>query len=120
MILGFIIVLGFLILGSAIQTLFDLPLPSSILGMLLLFIALILLPKLEELLKPIAQLLQRYLALFFFPLGTILVLDYSPLVNDWQVVLITITLSTAAAIAALGFGTATLRKILGIQSSDKS
>ncbi len=111
MLLGFLIILGFLVLGSGVQALFDLPLPSSILGMLLLFVALILIPGLKRQLEEAGNLLQRYLGLFFFPLGTALVLDSSPLAADWLVVILTITVSTALAIAALGATVALFRKL---------
>lgn len=66
---GLLILLVFLVTGNLIQHWFELPLPGSILGMLLLLGTLMLLGKIPESLQRITQTLAPLLPLFIIPVS---------------------------------------------------
>ena len=66
---GLLILLFFLLLCTLLQSAFSLPLPGSILGMLLLLISLILRGKIPEHLASISQILAPLLPLFIIPVS---------------------------------------------------
>ena len=66
---GLLILLVFFLLGSACQYAFDLPLPASILGMLLLLIVLLIGKKVPDSLLRISQVLSPLLPLFIIPVS---------------------------------------------------
>ncbi|MFY9180576.1 MAG: CidA/LrgA family protein [Venatoribacter sp.] len=71
--LGLLILLIFLVLGSVLQQLFHLPLPASILGMILLLITLLIRGKTPESLASISKTLSPLLPLFIIPVSVGLV-----------------------------------------------
>lgn len=103
MLLGLCIVFFFLVVGKAIEQFFQLPLPGSIIGMILLIASQFAIPRLHLAIKDIADIFQRYLALIYFPLGVLVVLEYQPLMQDWLSVVLGITVATALAIVIIGF-----------------
>lgn len=66
---GLLVLLLFLLLGSIVQVLFHLPLPASILGMLLLLIFLIVRGKTPASLESISATLSPLLPLFIIPVS---------------------------------------------------
>lgn len=66
---GLLILLVFFLLGSVCQYAFDLPLPASILGMLLLLIVLLIRKKVPDSLLRISQVLSPLLPLFIIPVS---------------------------------------------------
>ena len=67
MLKGLITFCGFYLLGDFVSTLFDLPIPGSVMGMLLLFVFLILRRGLPKSLHTSSQALLPYLPLFIVP-----------------------------------------------------
>ncbi len=78
--LGLILVA--LAIGIAVQHYLDLPIPGSIIGMLVLFIAMAsgLIP--AEAVKPTANLFIRYMILMFIPISVGLIEHYELLINN--------------------------------------
>jgi len=77
-----LIILLFLGLGKGITALSGLPIPGSIIGLLLLFTALTLRVVNYQTLLPTANLLLRYMTLFFVPVGVGL-LQYGDLLSQY-------------------------------------
>ncbi len=103
MLKGLLIVFAFLVIGKAIEQALSLPVPGSIVGMILLIGMQFAIPSLHDAIKDIAQIFQRYLALIYFPLGVVVVLDHQPLIQDWLSVVLAITLATAIALVIIAF-----------------
>ena len=66
---GLLILLIFLLLGGVTQQFFDLPVPASIIGMLLLLVALIVRGSASDSLKKITSVLSPLLPLFLIPVS---------------------------------------------------
>ncbi|WP_430460619.1 CidA/LrgA family protein [Thalassolituus sp. LLYu03] len=66
---GLLILLVFLLIGSLLQSFFSLPVPASILGMLLLLIALMVRGKTPQHLTDITRTLSPLLPLFLIPVS---------------------------------------------------
>ncbi len=66
---GLLILLVFLLLGGVLQQLLSLPVPASIVGMLLLLLALIIRGQTPEALQKITQTLSPLLPLFLIPVS---------------------------------------------------
>ena len=66
---GLLILLVFLLLGGVLQQLFSLPVPASIIGMLLLLLALIVRGQTPDALQKITQTLSPLLPLFLIPVS---------------------------------------------------
>ena len=75
MLKGLIILCGFYLLGDFIATLFGWPIPGSVMGMLLLFSALVLRGGLSNNLRQSANVLLPYLPLFIVP-ASVGILNY--------------------------------------------
>lgn len=97
------IILAFLLLGKAIQWLTSLPIPGSIFGLLLLFLALNLRFISTEQLMPSANLLLNYITLFFVPVGVGL-LQYTELLSQyWLAIMVSSVISTMAVLLSVGY-----------------
>lgn len=86
---GLLILLLFLLLGSALQLAFSLPLPASILGMLLLLLFLVIRRKTPESLVNISKTLSPLLPLFIIPVS-VGIITQKPLLKEYGVELILI------------------------------
>lgn len=100
--LQFIFIYGFFLLGQLLRELFDIPLPGSILGFLLMFSALMLKLVPLRFVESGASLLLSFLPLFFVP-ATVGVIDYLDVFTDKGVFLIVIIIfSTMLTMAGAG------------------
>ncbi len=99
-----IVLYGFYIVGEWLRDLFDLPLPGSIIGFLLLFIALLLKIYPLKWIESGAQFLLAFLSLYFIP-ATVGVIQYGELFTGkglWLIVIASVsTLLTMGVSATL-------------------
>lgn len=86
---GLLILLLFLLLGTCLQILFSLPLPASILGMLLLLIFLVIRRKTPASLISVSKTLSPLLPLFIIPVSVGIVTQ-KPLLKEYGLELVLI------------------------------
>ncbi|MEH0154625.1 CidA/LrgA family protein [Limibacter armeniacum] len=102
MIRGILIILAFLELGSLLNEWIGTAVPGSVIGMLLLFVALqVRLVKLEHV-KPTADILTQNMALFFVPAGVGLMNYFGFIADHWMVIILASVISTVMVLATVG------------------
>ena len=102
-ILQLVVITGFYLLGEALQGIFNIPLPGSIIGFLLLFIALMLKIYPLEWIESGAHFLLAFLSLYFIP-ATVGVVEYGELFSGKGMLLIPIVIaSTFLTMAVAGW-----------------
>ena len=100
--IGLLILLVFLLLGTVLQYAISLPLPASILGMLLLLLFLVIRRKIPDSLIQISKTLSPLLPLFIIPVS-VGVITQKPLVKEYGlelVLIMAISLIPGALISA--------------------
>lgn len=101
-VLQLLVLYGFLLIGEAIQSVLNLPMPGSIIGFLLLFAVLLLKIYPLEWIDAGATFLLSFLSLYFIP-ATVGVVEYGPLFSGKGVLLLPIVIiSTLLTMAAAG------------------
>ncbi|HEX8273466.1 MAG TPA: CidA/LrgA family protein [Longimicrobiaceae bacterium] len=98
-----LVLLGFLLAGSALASLARLPLPGSVTGMLLLAAALHFRWIPEASTEPAAGLLLRHMGLLFVPPGVGLMLQYELLRREWLPIVLGSAASTVAVLLVVGW-----------------
>ncbi|WP_347358295.1 CidA/LrgA family protein [Bdellovibrio sp.] len=94
MILAFLILLSFQLLGEAVVHSLNLFIPGPVLGMVLFFVALLVKPALKEKVEVLSRSITAHLALFFVPAG-VGVIEYFDLFGRYGVgMVVTILIST--------------------------
>ena len=111
MILQCCLLFAFLALGELIVYLTKIPIPSSIIGMILLTVALKLGIIKEQWISKIADFLVKNIAFFFVPAGVGLLKCLNVLQAEWKAIVIAMILSTILVIAATGWAHQLTRKI---------
>lgn len=102
-ILQLVIITGFYLIGEALQAFFNIPLPGSIIGFLLLFTALMLKIYPLEWIDSGAHFLLAFLSLYFVP-ATVGIVEYGELFSGKGMLLIPIVIaSTFLAMAVAGW-----------------
>lgn len=81
MLIGTLILCAYFLLSEALVQLLALQLPSSVLGMILLFFSLCTFPRLQDPLKEVSRFVAKNLALFFIPAG-VGVMNYFGLIAE--------------------------------------
>lgn len=101
-ILGFALLLAMLFVGSLIQRGLRLPLPGSIIGMLLttLLLQIGVLP--VRRIRPAADLLIRYMGLFFVPPGVALMRHFGLLRDGWPAIAAASLVGVVAVLVTVG------------------
>ncbi|HYS90013.1 MAG TPA: CidA/LrgA family protein [Bradyrhizobium sp.] len=99
MISALTLLLVFQLAGEVIARGFDLPLPGPVLGMGLLFLALVLRGGPDESLRGTASGLLQHLSLLFVPAGTGVMLHFQRLADEWPALLASVFGSTLITIA---------------------
>jgi holin-like protein len=99
---GFLIILAFLGAGIFIADLSGVPIPGSVVGMLMLVVALRIGVVRIEWVRPMAELLLRHMALFFVPPGVAIMLYFDLVVAEWIPIVIAGAVSTIAVMIAVG------------------
>ena len=104
MLLGLTLLVAFLLAGEGLAHGLELPVPGSVLGMLMLFIALRLWPGrwLEHSSRPAAEGLIRFLPLLFLPAGAGIFFLPPALLAQWPAVLAAITIATFISMIVTG------------------
>jgi len=126
MTLGFITwLLVFQLLGEVMSRGFELPLPGPVVGMALLFVALVVRGDLPQGLKDTAGGLLKHLSLLFVPAGVGVMMHLHLLQDEWPGITAALVVSTVLTIAVtalvmvgLGKITAKLTKTSGQGPSD--
>ncbi len=103
MILSFAIILGFLLIGDTISTIFKLNIPGSVIGMLLLATALWTSLIKDTWINPGAKLLLDHMAFLFVPAGVGLIIHLGMFSNSLGTLVGAIVFSTLATMAITGF-----------------
>ena len=98
-----IFIFGFYFLGEVIHTVFHLPLPGSLIGMVLLFIALQMHVIRLDQVKDTADFLLLHLPFFFIPAGVSLMSSFYHVQAIWMQIFIVCFLTTIITMAASGF-----------------
>jgi holin-like protein len=99
---GFLIILAFLGAGIFIADLSGVPIPGSVVGMLMLVVALRIGVVRIEWVRPMAELLLRHMALFFVPPGVAIMLYFDLVVAEWIPIVIAGAVSTIAVMIMVG------------------
>ncbi len=96
------VLLAFLLAGTTVASLARLPLPGSVVGMLLLAAVLHLGWMPAAWVEPAAELLLRHMALLFVPPGVGLMLQYDLLRREWLPIVAASAASTLAVLLVVG------------------
>lgn len=121
MTLGFITgLLVFQFLGEVISKGFDLPLPGPVVGMALLFLALVVRGEVPDGLKDTANGLLKHLSLLFVPAGVGVMMHLHLLQDEWQGITVALLVSTVATIAVTALVMVGLEKLMGKGQKDLS
>ena len=107
------VILGFQLLGEVSVRALGLPIPGPVLGMVYFLLLLILRPLFANAIKSTAQGLLAHLSLLFVPAGVGVVGHIQTLGSDVGVILISIILSTIAAIVASVYAFTLTAKLMG-------
>lgn len=102
------ILLFFQLAGEVIVRGLQLPVPGPVIGMLLLFLALLLREGPNEALRETSQNLLQHLSLLFIPAGTGIMLHFHRVADEWVALLLSLLLSTLATLIV----TAVVMKLL--------
>ena len=94
MLVSFASLLLFQCLGEGITFAFKLPVPGPVVGMLLLFVALVLYPPLLEKIEATGSELLRHLSLLFVPAGVGIVAAATQLRGQWVAMIAALVVST--------------------------
>ena len=86
--------------GEALARLTGMPVPGPVLGMILLFVALLVRPSFTALLATAADGLARHLSLLFVPAGVGVMLHLHRVANEWLPIVVALVASTVLALAA--------------------
>jgi holin-like protein len=89
----------FQLIGEVIARTFALPVPGPVIGMALLFLALVVRGDPSTELRDTAQGLLRHLSLLFVPAGTGVMLHFQRMSDEWLPILTALVLGTAITIA---------------------
>lgn len=108
------VILGFQLLGEIITRALGLPLPGPVLGMVLFLLLLVLRPAYANSVKSTAQGLLAHLSLLFVPAGVGVVGHIQTLGSDVGVILLSIVISTIAAIVVSVYSFTLTAKLLGL------
>jgi holin-like protein len=100
--LGFGIILAFLGAGLLVSAGVNLPIPGSVIGMVLLVIALQVGLVRAEWVRPPAELLLRHMALFFVPPGVGLMLYFDLIAAEWLPIIVAGVVSTLVVMVVVG------------------
>jgi putative effector of murein hydrolase LrgA (UPF0299 family) len=96
---AFAILLIFQCLGEGVAFVTGLPIPGPVIGMLLLFAALVARPRLAEAVEGTAHELLRHLSLLFVPAGVGIVVAAANVSGYWLAIVVAVVVSTLLTLA---------------------
>jgi holin-like protein len=100
--LGVFVILLMLMLGNGVSYLINGVIPGSVIGMVLLFLALISKIVKPETIRQPASYLIKHMSLFFIPAGVGLMTAWDLIAANWAAILISSLLSTIIVLAVVG------------------
>lgn len=103
MLQGLVLLLGFQFAGELLVRLTGMPVPGNVTGMALLLMALALGVVKEESITEAAELLLKYLALFFVPAGVGVMLYFDLIAREWLPIVVGTVVSTFVVMAVTGW-----------------
>lgn len=103
MLQGFVLLILFQFVGEAVSTLLELPMPGNVIGMALLLLALVCGWVKLEWLQEAADLLLRYMAMFFVPAGVGVMLYFDLIGREWLPIVAGTVISTFVVMAVTGW-----------------
>jgi holin-like protein len=95
--IGLVILLAFQFVGQTISDAFSLTLPGPVIGMLLLFVALIIVKKTPRSLSDTSAMLIRHLSLFFLPAASGIFFLGASINQELPAIMLTLVVSTLVA-----------------------
>jgi len=99
---GFFLIMLFLILGKTVSSYLPIPFPGSIIGLILLFIALSLsLVKVEWIMLS-GSIILKYMALLFIPIGVGLLNYFDLIISHWLVIIFSLLFTTLFIMFVVG------------------
>ncbi|QRX82108.1 CidA/LrgA family protein [Glaciimonas sp. PAMC28666] len=99
MLATFATLLIFQCLGEGITFALKLPIPGPVVGMLLLFVALVISPALLERIEETGSELLRHLSLLFVPAGVGIIVSAATVRGHWLAVIVSVVVSTILTLA---------------------
>lgn len=93
------IIFGIYFLGEFIQNILALPIPGSVLGMLILLVLLCTGHIKLEMINDISDFLLNYIAFFFIPAGVSIISSFSILKGNWLAIISVAIISTIITLA---------------------
>ncbi|KKB63060.1 murein hydrolase transporter LrgA [Robbsia andropogonis] len=110
MLAAFTALLGFQLLGEALALLLHLPIPGSVIGMILLFLFLLWRPSVAKSVEPAADTLLKHLSLLFVPAGAGVMTFGARMGDELPALAVTLLVSTVLAIAVTALVTSALMR----------
>jgi len=112
---GLIIILLCQFAGELLAYGLGLPIPGTIIGMVLLLLGLMLSQPCRQQVEPAVSVLIRHLTLLFFPIGAGLVLEWPTFAQHGSAIIIALTLGTLATIVIVAVG---FNRLLNLRQHD--
>lgn len=101
-------------LGEALAYLLKWNIPGPVLGMLLLFVALLISPRLMEKIEESSHQVLKHMSLFFIPAGVGIMVSASGIAQHWLALVLAVVISTLLTLAVTAFS---MRFLMGSQGS---
>ena len=102
MLIGFLVLLVFQLIGELIVLAMAIPVPGPVVGMVLLLFCLILRGDVPEYLRLPSEGLLKHLALLFVPAGVGLMVHFNLLQKEWLAIMVALIISTFVTIVVTG------------------
>lgn len=115
MINGLIIILSCQLAGELIARGLGLPIPGTIVGMLLLLLGLVFFQTCRTQVQPAVKVLIQYLTLLFFPIGAGLILEWHTFAQHGMAIIVALAVGTVISIVAVSL---LLHHLLAHKSND--
>lgn len=104
--------------GETLSRALGLPLPGPVLGMLLLILGFALVPRLVDVVRPLAQGLLGHLSLLFVPAGTGVIGHLDKIAAHGVAILLALVFSTLLAIAAGALAFTAVARLMGSEEPE--
>ena len=105
--------------GELVSRLLGLPVPGPVVGMLLLFIALLARRRIPDSIGAAADALAKHLSLLFVPAGVGVMMYFGRLAGEWLAIAVALLVSTIVAIAAAALTFAALARRADATADDR-
>lgn len=113
------VLLVFQLLGEALSELLNLPIPGPVVGMALLFIALLYPSKLSAQLRQTAQTMLQHFSLLFVPAGVGVMLHARRITDEWLAISAALVISTLLTIVLTALTIRALGRLFGTNDTEE-